>query len=113
GRPWPQRRVALATGTPRGFCVMTRVTVLTRQDDLPCRSAGRISTQAIVGGGPPNAVPEDLRTNLHTADMPPMLRNVPLGPRAAGPASAARTFLGKEGEFCLCMSPSRFWSPSM
>src|SRR5215471_18684376 len=90
---------------------MTRVTVLTRQDGLPCRSAGRISTQAIVGRGAPNAVREDLRTNLHTADKPPMLRSVP-GTACRRSHSRGAHLLGKEGEFCLCMSPSRFWCPS-
>src|SRR5215470_14813888 len=51
-------------------------TGLTRQDVLPWRSAGWISTQAIVGEGASNAVRDDLRANLHTADKPPMLRNV-------------------------------------
>src|SRR6266516_4260269 len=63
---------------------------LTRQDGLPSRPAGRISSQAIVGEGAPNAVRDYLRTNLHRADKPPMLRNVPSGPLAPVPLTEAR-----------------------
>ena len=73
--------------SPRGFWVMVR---LTRQDSLPPRPAGRISTQAIVGEGSPNAVRKYLRTNLHTADKPPMLYNRASGPPAPVPPPAAR-----------------------
>ena len=72
---------------PRGFWVMVR---LTRQDGLLPRPAGRISTQAIVGEGSPNAVREYLRTNLHTADKPPMLYKRASGPLALVPLPAAR-----------------------
>ena len=72
------------------YALSTVMVRLTSQDGLPPRPAGRLSTQAIVGEGAPNAVREYLRTNLHTADKPPMLYKRASGPLAQVPRPAAR-----------------------